>query len=93
MIDFLRTAVMSPHIVDFALVIIAFEVVLLAQAAAARGRLSLSQLGGQVAAGVCLMLALRAVLAGSDPLWVGFFLALSFPAHLWDVRRRLTSSR
>lgn len=39
-------------------------------------------------AGVALMLALRAALAGSNVLWVAFFLSLSGIAHLADVRAR-----
>jgi len=38
--------------------------------------------------GACLMLALRAALTQSSPVWVALFLALSLPFHLTDLARR-----
>lgn len=36
----------------------------------------------------CLLLALQAALSGAGPMWVGIWLALSFPTHLADLWRR-----
>ena len=41
------------------------------------------------APGVCLLLALRAVLVGADWPFIAGALAASFPLHLLDLRRRL----
>ena len=41
--------------------------------------------------GALLVLALRAALVGADWRWIALPLALSWPFHLIDVRRRLTS--
>ncbi|PKU23656.1 hypothetical protein [Telmatospirillum siberiense] len=38
--------------------------------------------------GGCLLLALKAALSGAGPMWVGIWLALSFPTHLADLWRR-----
>ncbi len=38
--------------------------------------------------GVLMMLALRAALTGSDWRWIALPLAMSFPVHLADLRRR-----
>jgi hypothetical protein len=40
------------------------------------------------APGVCLLLALRAALTGSDWIWVAAFMAASFPVHVADLLRR-----
>jgi len=88
MIDTVKTWFASPHVVDVALVMVAVELLVLGLIARRRGR-TLFSLGGQVVAGVFLLLALRIALAGGDPLWIGVFLAASFPAHLLDVAARM----
>ena len=88
MLDTLKTWLISPHVVDVALGIIAIELSVLSVLARRRGRPLLSS-AGQVVAGIFLLLSLRAALAGDDALWIGVFLAASFPAHLLDVAARL----
>ncbi len=41
--------------------------------------------------GLLIVLALRSAVYGQSWPWVAGWLALSLPAHLWDLRRRLTS--
>lgn len=40
--------------------------------------------------GALLMLALRAALTGAGWEWVAILVTASLPAHLWDMRRRLS---
>lgn len=76
--------------VDFVLVVVAFEVVWLV----AGRRLPPGQVAFAVLPGVFLLLALRAALAGMDGLWIAALLAASFPAHLADLaHRRAFASR
>lgn len=42
--------------------------------------------------GALILLAVRAALTGSEWFVVAGWLALSLPAHLYDLRRRLTSA-
>ncbi len=44
---------------------------------------------GMLAAGLFLVLALRATLTGAGWPWVAAFLTAAFAAHLFDLRRRL----
>jgi len=46
-----------------------------------------------LAAGACLLLALRAALAGSGWIWIAAWLAAALAAHLADLARRATGSR
>jgi hypothetical protein len=39
--------------------------------------------------GVCILLAARAALVGAGWWWIALALAVSFPLHLLDLRRRL----
>ncbi len=76
--------------IDLVLLIVALEVVLLALWRRARGApLSPAELVGPVLAGVFLMLALRVALVGGASELVVLFLAASFPAHLYDLKRRM----
>lgn len=43
---------------------------------------------GGLVAGLCLMLAVRAVLHHASPIWLGLALSTSFLAHLADLRSR-----
>lgn len=43
---------------------------------------------GNLASGICLMLALRGALVGAWWGWIGLCLAASLVAHLSDLRRR-----
>lgn len=40
------------------------------------------------APGAALVLALRAALIGGQDIWMLFWLALSYPLHVWDLRQR-----
>ena len=93
MLELLRDVFTSPHIIDVILGVLVIEVAVLVVATKRRGaRRAVVDVGGQVAAGLFLLLAVRAALAGADPLWVGLFLCASFPAHLWDLARRARMS-
>lgn len=48
----------------------------------------LSPIAGSVA-GLCLLLALRAILAGSAPVWMILALSGAFIAHLLDIRTHI----
>jgi hypothetical protein len=79
-------------LVDVALVALAVELVLLvALARRGRGRLGPLDVLGQLLAGGLLLGALRCALTGAHPLWILALLTASFPAHLYDLRRRLRS--
>jgi hypothetical protein len=43
--------------------------------------------------GLCLVLALRAALAGDAAEWILFWIAASLPVHLADLRNRIRDSR
>jgi hypothetical protein len=76
--------------IDLVLLIVALEVLLVALWRRSRGTpLSPAELVGPVLAGVLLMLALRVALVGGAPELVVLFLAASFPAHLFDLKRRM----
>jgi hypothetical protein len=76
------------HGVDFVLVVIACEFLVLSLRPRAAGRGGLADRVFAFAPGILLVLALRAALAGAGFLWIGGFLAASFPFHLMDLRRR-----
>ncbi len=84
-----REAFSSGHIVDVILLIIVAEYgfLLWRSAPAARGAVAL-ELFFRLAPGACLLLALRAALTGASWMWVGVWLAASFPLHIADLARR-----
>jgi hypothetical protein len=73
----------SPHLVDLVLVVVALEAVVLI--GLRRGLMRTIVL---LLPGVCLMLALRAALAGAAWPWVPLALAAAFMAHIADVHDR-----
>lgn len=75
------------HAVDLVLAIVVVEVAYLAWRGRRRPGVAID-LVLAFAPGVCLMLALRAALAGAGWPWVAAFLAASLPFHLADVDRR-----
>lgn len=74
----------SPHLIDLILVFTVFEAVAVVWW---RG-LSPAAAGLMLLPGVCLLLAVRAALAGAAWPWVPFALAASLAAHLLDLRMR-----
>ena len=74
----------SPHLIDLILVFTAVEAVVVVWW---RG-LSLASAGLMLLPGVCLLLAVRAALAGALWPWVPAALAASLVAHLLDLRMR-----
>jgi hypothetical protein len=81
------------RVIDLALTVIALEllVFVLARRKLALRGLGLLDLVGQLLAGAFLLLAFRLVLVGAPPAWILLALTASFPAHLYDVARRLRS--
>lgn len=80
------------RIVDVALVVVAIEFALLwlYRARTGRGPILTSVLPNLLAGG-CLMLALRAALAGDAGVVVLAWLLASLPCHLLDLRKRWLS--
>ena len=84
----------SGRVVDLILALMIFEAVVLAALARAfPGRIRLAGLLFNLAAGACLLLALRAVLSDAGWLVAGALLALALVAHLADLNQRLRVSR
>lgn len=80
----------SGAFVDVALVVLALEAVaLLALGRRGATRLGPLDLFGQLAAGAMLMLALRCAVSGADPRLTLAFFGASFPAHVFDLVRRV----
>ena len=82
----------SGQIVDFILVMMALELLLIVGLALrSRYRLPTAGLLLNLGAGAGLLLALKALLAGSGWLVIGFCLSLALFAHLGDLVVRLRS--
>ena len=82
----------SGRIVDLILALLVLEATLAIMAARVwRGRLPLSGLLLNIAAGGFLLLALRAVLVGAEWTITGTWLAAAFAAHAGDLIQRLRS--
>jgi RsiW-degrading membrane proteinase PrsW (M82 family) len=80
----------SGHAIDLILAVVAVELVVLVFWLKANGKAwSWAELVGPVFAGIFLMLALRNVLVGGSALVTALWLALSGPAHLYDLVRRV----
>jgi hypothetical protein len=79
----------SGQVIDLALVVIVLEAIFLVvrRARSAEG-LKPIEVFGQLAAGVCLLSAVRCALTGADWRWTAGFLSASFPAHVFDLVRR-----
>jgi len=79
----------SGRAIDVVLAVVALELVALTvwrrRTGAGLGPLDL---GGQLAAGVFLLLALRCALTGADLRWTAAFITAALPAHLFDLLRR-----
>lgn len=80
----------SGRIVDLILALMLVEALILGGLAVAwRGRFPLAGLLLNLAAGACLLLALRAVLIGAGWVMAGFWLTMALMAHLSDLIHRL----
>lgn len=87
--EFVQSLVGSGRIVDVILIVLALEVVGLALWRRVRGRpIRLAAIAAAALPGACLLLALRGALTGAEPWWIALWLAVSFPAHLLDLRLR-----
>lgn len=82
----------SPHLVDLVLVFTALEAVALMARAARHGRRR-REVVLLLLPGICLMLAVRAALAGAAWPWLPVALAGAFVAHVADLRQRWSSPR
>jgi len=82
----LATLFATGHIVDFILALILIEFVALS---AYIGRVAWRGFAGNLLSGACLLLALRAALAGADFALIGLFLFLGFLFHLADLAERI----
>lgn len=81
--------VASGRAVDLVLALVAAEAALLVWHRRRTGRgVPVAELLAFLAAGACLLLALRAALAGASPLWIAAALAGAGAAHLADLRLR-----
>ena len=80
---------LSPHVVDFMLLFVAAEIVVLLAWRRRTGRgIATRPLLKNLGAGVSLMLALRASLAGAGWHWVAVCLISALGFHLADLRER-----
>lgn len=81
--------IVGVHTVDFVLIFLLCEGVLLTILYQRRGiGVAPARLWPMLAAGAGLLLALRAGLAGASGYWVGAGLLLALAAHLYDLRGR-----
>jgi len=79
--------VLSGHIVDLIIAVLALEVLVLA----AWRRAGLVTPVVAALPGACLLLALRAALTDAGWIWIALWLTAAFPAHLADLWRRPAS--
>lgn len=79
----------SPRVAELALLLLLAEALVLWQLHR-RGRAGFAPaaLWPMLVAGACLLLALRAALAGAAWSWLALWLSLALLAHLFDLRRR-----
>ncbi len=82
----------SGRAIDFVLVVVALEVLVLL---IFRERTGFSPLDlvAQLLAGAMLLLALRFALMGAAWWWTALALSASFPAHLFDLLRRVQTRK
>ncbi len=85
MLDFIA----SGRVVDLALLLLAVEagVLIVYRHRTGRGVAALDLIPG-VAAGACLLLALRAALSDVSAVWIAVAMSAALPAHLYDLYRR-----
>jgi hypothetical protein len=77
-------------LIDFAIALIGLEMIaLLLWRARAKGGMRPLDVMGQLLAGAILLIALRASIAGASIWTLYALLALSLPAHAFDLIRRL----
>ena len=77
------------RIVDVALAMTALEALLVAGYFRRTGRgVAPADFLGNIASGVCLMLALRCGVTGAAWPWIALFLLAALAAHLADLRQR-----
>lgn len=77
----------SGRIIDLILVVVAIEAIF-AAVWFRRTRRGVSGLLANLAAGACLLLAVRAALVGAHWPWVALWIGLSLPFHLTDLALR-----
>jgi hypothetical protein len=89
----MREALGNGILIDFAIALVALETIaLLVWRMRAKGGMRPIDVVGQLLAGAILLIALRASVAGAS-IWVLYgLLALSLPAHAFDLIRRLRHS-
>lgn len=75
---------MRHHLPDIVIAVIIIEFAWLVT----RGGWSARDAGQRLGPAVFMMLALRAALDGAAWYWIALLLALSFPIHVADLRRR-----
>jgi hypothetical protein len=81
------------RLIDVALVVLALEAVILGGTYLKRGGpIAPRDIVGQLLAGALLLAAVRSSVAGGPPALTLGLLAMSFPAHLYDLWRRAQSS-
>lgn len=84
----------SGRAIDFILAVVVLETVALHLLRRYRGRgLPLSDVIGQLSAGVFLLVAVRCALVDAAWYWTALFLTLSLPAHALDLARRWRATR
>lgn len=82
----LHEIIASGRIADLILVFLGLEALILLAYRRMRGRgVPFAELITNAMAGICLLLALRAALAGAAPMWVGLSLGGALVAHLADL--------
>ncbi len=82
----------SGRVVDIALALMVLEAAALWGYRRARGQpFPLADVAWNLAAGACLLLALRAALTGAGWPWIAMFLTAALVAHIGDFRRRLAA--
>ena len=76
----------SPHLIDLIVLFALLEGAFLIRWL--RGQMPARAVIATILPGLCLMLALRAALAGVAWPWVPAALAVALIAHLWDIKMR-----
>src|SRR6476619_3759940 len=86
----MATLFSSGRVIDLVIALVVLEALTLCAYHLATGRgLAPAQFAANLAAGLCLLLAVRAALTSAGWVWVALSLALSRLAHLADLGSRL----